>query len=134
MTKNNPKIALVTGSSKGLGKNTALALAKKEIDVIVTYYSNEQAAHDVVLAIKESGAKAVALPLDTSNSKTFDSFVEALKRSLAETWQTEHFDFLINNAGTGIHAPFAETTEEDFDHLMNIHVKGVFFSPKNFSL
>lgn len=67
------------------------------------------------------------MQLDTSNTKTFDSFVEQAKKSLKEKWQTEHFDFLINNAGIGIHAPFAETTEEEFDRLMNIHVKGVFF-------
>ena len=73
------------------------------------------------------GAKAVALQLDTSNTKTFDSFVEQVEKSLQDKWQTEHFDFLVNNAGVGVYAPFAETTEEDFDRLMNIHVKGVFF-------
>ncbi len=121
------KIALVTGASRGLGKNTALALAKKGVDAIVTYHSNQKEANSVVATIEAMGVKAVALQLDTSNTKTFDSFVEQVKKSLKDKWQTEHFDFLVNNAGTGINAPFAETTEEDFDRLMNIHVKGVFF-------
>lgn len=121
------KIALVTGSSRGLGKNTALALARKGVDVIVTYHRNEKEANSVVSAVEEIGTKAVALQLDTSKTKTFDSFMEQVKQSLQTKWQTEHFDFLVNNAGVGIYAPFAETTEEDFDQLMNIQVKGVFF-------
>lgn len=125
--QDNTKIALVTGSSRGLGKNTALALAKKGVGVIVTYHSSEAEADSVVTAIKDLGAKAVALQLDTSNTKTFDDFVVKVKQSLQDNWQTEQFDFLVNNAGTGIYAPFAETTEEEFDHMMNIHLKGVFF-------
>ena len=127
MTQDNAKIALVTGSSRGLGKNTALALAKKGVGVIVTYRSNEAEANSVVAAITEMGSKAVALQLDMSNTKTFARFVEQLKQSLQTTWQTEQFDFLVNNAGIGINQPFAETTEEEFDQLMNIQFKGVFF-------
>jgi NAD(P)-dependent dehydrogenase (short-subunit alcohol dehydrogenase family) len=127
MTKDQTKIALVTGSSKGLGKNTVLSLAKKGVDVIVTYHSNADEAHHLVAEIEELGAKAVALQLDTSNTKTFDGFVAQVKQSLQDKWQTEHFDFLVNNAGIGIHASFADTTEDDFDRLMNVHVKGVFF-------
>jgi NAD(P)-dependent dehydrogenase (short-subunit alcohol dehydrogenase family) len=127
MPQDKPKIALITGASRGLGKNTALTLAKKGVDVIVTYHNSEVEANDVVSAIALIGAKAVALKLDTSNTKTFDSFVEQVKQSLKDQWQTEHFDFLVNNAGIGVHASFADTTEEDFDRLMNIHVKGVFF-------
>lgn len=127
MTKDKAKIALITGSSRGLGKNTALALAKKGVGVIVTYRSSEAEANSVVSAIAEIGGQAVALQLDTSNTKTFDGFVAQVKHSLQDNWQTEQFNFLINNAGIGVYAPFAETTEEDFDRLMNIHVKGVFF-------
>lgn len=127
MTPNQPKIALITGSSRGLGKSTALNLAKKGVDVMITYYSNVEGAAKVVAEIESFGAKALALKLDTSNTKTFDSFVTQLKQTLLNTWQTDHFDFLINNAGTGVYASFVDTTEEDFDHLMNIHVKGVFF-------
>jgi NAD(P)-dependent dehydrogenase (short-subunit alcohol dehydrogenase family) len=121
------KIALVTGSSRGLGKSTALHLAKKGVDVIVTYHSNANEAANVVAQIEQLGAKAVALQLDTSNIKTFDGFVGQIQQALQDRWQTEHFDFLVNNAGTGVYAPFADTTEEQFDHLMNVHVKGVFF-------
>ncbi|MBF2015141.1 MAG: SDR family oxidoreductase [Rivularia sp. T60_A2020_040] len=124
---NSTKIALVTGASRGLGKNTALALAKKGVDVIVTYRSSEAEAKNVVSAIEEIGGKAGALQLDTSNTKTFDDFAAQVKQSLQDKWQTEQFDFLVNNAGIGVYAPFAETTEEEFDRLMNIHVKGVFF-------
>ena len=121
------KIALVTGSSRGLGKSAALNLAKKGVDVIVTYHRNAEEAKNVVADIEQLGAKAVALQLDTANIKTFDSFAGQVQQLLQDQWQTEHFDFLVNNAGTGVHSSFAETTEEDFDHLMNIHLKGVFF-------
>lgn len=124
---NNTKIALVTGASRGLGKNTALALAKKGVGVIVTYRSSEAEANSVVSEIEAMGSKAVALQLDTSDTKTFDSFVGQVKQSLQDKWHTEQVDFLVNNAGIGIHKPFAETTEDDFDRLMNIHFKGVFF-------
>ena len=127
MTKDKTKIALVTGASRGLGKNTALTLARKGVDVIVTYHNSEEDAQNVVSAIADLGAQAVALQLDTSNTKTFDGFAEQVKQSLQDKWQTEHFDFLVNNAGIGVHASFADTTEDDFDRLMNIHVKGVFF-------
>jgi NAD(P)-dependent dehydrogenase (short-subunit alcohol dehydrogenase family) len=121
------KIAVVTGSSRGLGKSTALNLAKKGVDVVVTYHSNAEEATKVVAEIESIGAKAVALQLNTANTKTFNDFALQVKQSLQAKWQTDRFDFLINNAGTGAYASFANTTEEDFDHLMNIHVKGVFF-------
>ena len=127
MTNDKMKIALVTGSSRGLGTNTALALARKGVDVIVTYHSNLEEAKNVVSAIVEIGAKAVALQLDTSNTKTFDGFVGQVKQLLQDKWQTEQLDFLVNNAGTGVYASFTETTEDEFDQLMNTQVKGVFF-------
>jgi NAD(P)-dependent dehydrogenase (short-subunit alcohol dehydrogenase family) len=121
------KIALVTGSSRGLGKSTAVNLAKKGVDVIVTYHSNAAEAAKVVAEIESLGAKAVALQLDTANTKTFADFAVQVQQSLQEKWQVDRFDFLVNNAGTGAYASFADTTEEDFDNLLNIHVKGVFF-------
>lgn len=127
MTNDKGKIAVVTGSSRGLGKNTALALAKKGVGIIVTYNRSPDEAKDVVSTIAEMGDQAVALQLDTSDTKNFDGFVAQLKQSLQNKWQTEQLDFLVNNAGIGINKPFAETTEEDFDRLMNIQVKGVFF-------
>jgi NAD(P)-dependent dehydrogenase (short-subunit alcohol dehydrogenase family) len=104
-----------------------LHLAKKGIDVIVTYHSNAEEAANVVSEIEQLGAKALALQLDTSDIKSFDGFVGQIQQALQDRWQTEHFDFLVNNAGTGVYASFAETTEAEFDHLMNVHVKGVFF-------
>jgi NAD(P)-dependent dehydrogenase (short-subunit alcohol dehydrogenase family) len=127
MTKSQVKIALITGSSRGLGKSTALNLAKKGVDVIVTYHRNAEEAAKVVAQIEQLGAKAVALQLDSANTKTFDAFGSQVKQSLQDKWQTDRFDFLVNNAGTGTYASFADTTEEDFDRLLNIHVKGVFF-------
>jgi NAD(P)-dependent dehydrogenase (short-subunit alcohol dehydrogenase family) len=121
------KIAIVTGGSRGLGKEMALSLADKGRDVILTYNSKKDEAEAVVAEIEAQGRKAVALQLDVSNSKTFASFAEAVKQALQETWGRDNFDFLVNNAGIGIHAPFAETTEEQFDLLMNIQFKGVFF-------
>ena len=121
------KIALVTGASRGLGKNTALALAKKGVGVIMTYLNSETEAKSVVSAIEAMGGKAVALQLDTGNIKAFEAFVVQVKQALQNTWQTEQFDFLINNAGIGQNSLFAETTEEEFDQLLNIHFKGVFF-------
>jgi NAD(P)-dependent dehydrogenase (short-subunit alcohol dehydrogenase family) len=127
MTNDKQKIALVTGSSRGLGKSTALFLAKKGVDVIVTYHSNDEEAKNVISAIEEMGAKAIALQLDASSTKTFDDFVGQVKQALQDKWQTAQFDFLVNNAGTGLHTSFAETIEEEFDRMINIHVKGVFF-------
>ncbi len=128
MTQDQTKIALVTGASRGLGKNTALALAKKGVSTIITYRNSEMEATSVVSAIEAIGSKAVALQLDTGNIKTFDAFAVEVKQALQNTWQTEHFDFLINNAGVmGSNSLFAETTEAEFDQLLNVHFKGVFF-------
>ena len=123
----NKKIALVTGGSRGLGKDMALSLANKGIDVILTYKNKKEEALAVVDQIKNAGANAEALQLDTADIKSFDSFFASVGNTLRDTFDTDHFDFLINNAGIGIHASFAETTEEQFDLLMNIHFKGVFF-------
>jgi NAD(P)-dependent dehydrogenase (short-subunit alcohol dehydrogenase family) len=121
------KIALVTGGSRGLGKNMALALAKKGINVVLTYHSKQDEAEAVVAEIEKAGLKAAALKLDTGEVKSFDGFFEQLTTVLNDTFGADKFDFLINNAGIGVHAPFADTKEEDFDLLVNIHFKGVFF-------
>ena len=125
MTTN--KIALVTGGSRGLGKNMALSLAKKGNHVIITYNSKREEALGVIAEIEEAGQKGAALQLNTGDSKSFDAFFKALSAVLKDKFGTDHFDFLINNAGVGAHTPFAETTEEQFDMLMNIHFKGSFF-------
>jgi NAD(P)-dependent dehydrogenase (short-subunit alcohol dehydrogenase family) len=121
------KIALVTGGSRGLGRATALALAKNGNGVIITYLSNAAAAAEVVAGVEALGGKAVALQLDSGKTSAFPAFALELKRVLAETWNADHFDFLVNNAGIGVGAPFAKTTEAQFDELMNVHFKGVFF-------
>lgn len=122
-----PKIALVTGGSRGLGKNMALSLAKKGIGVLLTYHSNQAEAQATVAEIEALGQKAVALQLDSSDVRSFDAFYEQAAAALHATFGTGRFDFLVNNAGTAVYAPFADTKEEDFDHLLNIHFKGVFF-------
>lgn len=127
MENKNKKIALVTGGSRGLGKNMALNLGKKGIDVILTYNSKREEALAVVVEIQQMGQQAAALQLDAGNVKSFDAFFPQLKDVLKDTFNADHFDFLINNAGTGLHALFSETTEEQFDQVMNIHFKGVFF-------
>ena len=121
------KIALVTGGSRGLGKNMALSIAKKGIDVILTYNSNEKEALAVVAEVEQSGQKAAALQLNTGEVKSFGAFFEQLTNVLKDVFNATQFNFLVNNAGIGINAPFAETTEEEFDLLMNIHFKGVYF-------
>ncbi|MFC6100204.1 SDR family NAD(P)-dependent oxidoreductase [Olivibacter domesticus] len=125
MTKN--KIALVTGGSRGLGKNMALRIAEKGFDVILTYNSKKEEALSVVSEIEQFGQKAKAIQLNAGEIKGFDAFFNEVKTVLKDTFKTEHFDFLINNAGTGLHASFSETTEEQFDTALNIHYKGVFF-------
>lgn len=121
------KIALVTGGSRGLGRNTALALSRKGIDVIITYHSRKDEADHVVKELEDNGRKAAALQLDTGDVSSFDAFVSRLKILLNEKWNREQLDILINNAGFGVHASVAETTEEQFDSLMNVQLKGVFF-------
>jgi NAD(P)-dependent dehydrogenase (short-subunit alcohol dehydrogenase family) len=121
------KIALVTGGSRGLGKDMSLNLAKKGIDVVFTYHSNKQEAEKVVAEIEALGQKAKTFQLDTGNIKSFDVFFKQVSEHLKESTGSTNFDFLINNAGTALYAPFAETTEEQFDTALNIHYKGVFF-------
>jgi NAD(P)-dependent dehydrogenase (short-subunit alcohol dehydrogenase family) len=120
-------IALVTGGSRGLGKSMCLHLASKGHDVILTYKSSYSEAEETVAVIEKSGRKGVALKLDVGDHKNFQSFADGLKGALKEHWQLQQFDYLVNNAGIGIYAPFAEVTEEQFDQLMNIHLKGTFF-------
>lgn len=123
----NRKIALVTGGSRGLGKNAVLKLAQQGIDVILTYNSQREEAESVVAEINSLGAKAAALQLNVANTHGFGTFVAQVKSVLADSWQRENLDFLVNNAGIGVNASFADTTEEQFDLLMNIHLKAPFF-------
>jgi NAD(P)-dependent dehydrogenase (short-subunit alcohol dehydrogenase family) len=124
---NSNRIALITGASRGLGQSAALHLARHGVDVILTYKTSRAEAEATVAQIAALGRRAHALPLDVGDSATFVEFAIGLRSVLASHWQRDHFDFLVNNAGIGIHANFADTTEAQFDELVNIHLKGVFF-------
>ncbi|HDG1678288.1 SDR family NAD(P)-dependent oxidoreductase [Kluyvera ascorbata] len=121
------RIALVTGGSRGLGKNAVLKLAAQGTDIIFTYNSQRDAALEVVAEIEQKGAKAVALQLNVSDVASFATFTQQVKEALNQVWGRETFDYLVNNAGIGLYASFAETSEALFDELMNIHFKGPFF-------
>ncbi|MFA7274229.1 MAG: SDR family oxidoreductase [Crocinitomicaceae bacterium] len=121
------KIALLTGGSRGLGREMALKLAEKGIDVAITYLSSKEKAEAVVAEIQAMGQKAYAFQLDTRFTGGFDAFLTQLSTTLQAERGTDKIDFLINNAGTGIYKPFLETTEADFDEMMNVHLKGVYF-------
>ncbi|MBD9679340.1 SDR family oxidoreductase [Pseudomonas sp. PDM18] len=121
------KIALITGASRGLGRNAALHLAAAGVDIIGTFRSQADEARAVAAEIEQHGGRAVMLPLDVADSASFAAFAEQIRATLGETFGRQHFDFLVNNAGIGLHASFAETTEEQFDQLMNIQLKGPFF-------
>ncbi len=121
------KIAIVTGGSRGLGKNMALRLGEYGNDVIITYHSQKQAADEVVADIEAAGQRAVALQLNVSDFTSLDGFVKELEEVLNNRWGVKSFDFLINNAGIGATIPFAQVTEKDFDLFMNIHFKSVYF-------
>jgi NAD(P)-dependent dehydrogenase (short-subunit alcohol dehydrogenase family) len=127
MSTTTPRIAIITGGSRGLGKSTALHLAKTGVDVILTYQTQEAAAKAVVTEIEAMGRKAVALQLDVAQSSTFSAFTEQVRAALHSHWDTERFKVLVNNAGTGAHASLMETTEAQFDALVNVHFKGTFF-------
>nr|WP_296018695.1 SDR family oxidoreductase [uncultured Acidovorax sp.] len=126
LTSSTP-IVLITGGSRGLGRSAALAAAKSGIDVVLTYRQQATEAQAVVAEIEALGQRAVALPLDVGDVASFGAFASQLAQALQSGWQRERFDFLVNNAGMGVHAPFAETTEAQFDALVNVHLKGVFF-------
>ena len=114
-------IVLFTGGSRGLGRNMAQHLAEHGSDIILTYRSEAGEAQAVVAAIEAHGRRAVALPLDVGDSAGFPAFVERVRAVLAG-WGVERFDALVNNAGMGVHAPFADTTEAQFDQLVNVHL------------
>jgi NAD(P)-dependent dehydrogenase (short-subunit alcohol dehydrogenase family) len=120
-------IAVITGASRGLGKSMALKLAEQGSDIILTYRSNRAEADAVVAAIVAMGRRAVALQLDVAVTSGFAAFASQVKETLASNWQRERFDHLVNNAGIGLHAPLTETTEAQFDELMNIHLKAPYF-------
>ena len=120
------RIAIVTGGSRGLGRSTVMSLARRGVDSIFTYKSNQPEARTVLALVAEAGCRAVALQLDTGDICAFDPFLENMLRALAE-WGARRFDYLVNNAGISLHKAFDQTTEEELDRLYNVHFKGVFF-------
>lgn len=123
----SPRIALITGGSRGLGKNTALHLARDGAGVILTYVGNQQAAEATVAELQALGAVAAALRLDLADSASFPAFAQAVREALKTHWQAEHFHYLVNNGGMGMHASIEETSEAVFDALFKVHLKGPFF-------
>jgi NAD(P)-dependent dehydrogenase (short-subunit alcohol dehydrogenase family) len=121
------KIALITGGSRGLGKEMAFRLAEKGSDIVITYVSKKEAAEQVVKQIEAMGRKAAFLKFDANDIGAITDFVEDFKKILSSKWDTNKFDFLINNAGNGANIPFENATEEAFDLFMNIHYKSVYF-------
>lgn len=121
------EIALVTGGSRGLGKDMALSLARKGMNVILTYNTKKEEAEQTATEIRQLGQKAAVLSLNMADFRSLDFFVQQLSACLNENFGAAHFDFLINNAGTGATIPIAQVTEETFDNLMNIHFKSVYF-------
>lgn len=120
------KIAIITGGSRGLGRNTALNLARRGTNVIFTYRSNKAEADSLIRETEAMGRKAAAFQLDTGDIRAFNGFVAEVRKTL-QSWGRDRFDFLVNNAGNSLHANFSETTEAQFDEIFNVHVKGVYF-------
>ncbi len=126
-TTNTNRIALVTGASRGIGRGHALQLAARGVDVIITYLNGEEQAAAVVKEVEALGRRAVALRLDVGAAGTFAAFADSVRAALKEVWQRDRFDYLVNNAGGGVYAKLADTTEQEFDLMINTHLKGAFF-------
>lgn len=120
-------VVIITGGSRGLGASAAIQCAKRGMSVILTYNSNPDAADEIVHAVEAAGSKAVALRLDVADSGSFAGFAEQTREVLKANWDRSDFDFLVNNAGYGIYGPISTVTEEQFDGLFKVHLKGPFF-------
>jgi NAD(P)-dependent dehydrogenase (short-subunit alcohol dehydrogenase family) len=120
------KIAIITGGSRGLGRTTAINLARRGVDVIFAYRAKQDEANSLIHEIEAMGRKAAAFRLDTGDIRAFDGFVSEVRKTL-QSWGRDRFDYLVNNAGNSLHANFADTTEEQFDGIVNVHFKGVYF-------
>lgn len=120
------KTAVITGASRGIGRNTAINLARRSVDVILTYHSNQKEAESLIREIEAIGTKAAAFRLDTGDMRSFDGFVVDVRKTL-QTWRRDCFDYLVNNAGNSLHVGFEQMTETQFDEVVNVHFKGVYF-------
>ena len=120
------KIAIITGGSRGLGRSTAINLARRGVDILFTWRANQKEAESLTREVEAMGRKAAAFRLDTGDKRLFDAFVEEVRKTL-ESWGRDRFDYLVNNAGNSQHINFDKVTEADFDAVVNVHFKGVFF-------
>jgi len=120
------KIAIITGGSRGLGRNTAVNLARRGVDVLFTWRAHQQEAESLIRELEATGRKAAAFRLDTGDTRAFDAFVAEVRKTL-ESWGRDRFDYLVNNAGNSQHINFDKVSEEDFDAVVNVHFKGVYF-------
>ncbi len=120
------QIAIITGGSRGLGRSTALNLAQRGVDILFTWRANQKEAESLTREVEAMGRKAAALRLDTGDTRLFDAFVAEVRKTL-ESWGRDRFDYLVNNAGNSQHINFDKVTEADFDAVVNVHFKGVFF-------
>lgn len=120
------KTAIITGGSRGLGRNTAINLARRGVDVLITYRENQKEAEGLIREVEATDRRAVAFRLNTGDVRAFDAFVAEVRNAL-QTWGRNRFDYLVNNAGGSLHAGFPETTEAQFDEIFSVHVKGVYF-------
>jgi NAD(P)-dependent dehydrogenase (short-subunit alcohol dehydrogenase family) len=126
MSNGNGKTAIITGGSRGLGCNTAIHLARRGVDVLFTYHSNLAEAQSLVREVEAIGRKAAPFQLDAGNVSLFDDFVDQV-RNMLRAWGRDRFDYLVNNAGNSLHKPFDQTSEADFDQIVSVHFKGVYF-------
>ena len=120
------KTAILTGGSRGIGRNTAVHLARRGVDIIFTYHSNQTESDSLIGEIEAMGRKATASRLDTGDVRSFDEFVVEVRKTL-QSWGRERFDYLVNNAGNSLHVGFEQMTEIQFDEVVNVHFKGVYF-------
>lgn len=121
------KIAIITGGSRGIGAATAIECARDGMGVILTYNTNRRKAEEVAARIEAEGGTAVALPLDVGVSASFGAFRQAVADTLGSVWSRDTFDVLVNNAGYGLYNLMETVTEEEFDGLFRVHLKGPFF-------
>ena len=120
------RVAIITGGSRGLGRNTAVNLARRGVNVIFTYRSNQKEADSLIREIEVMARKVAAFRLDTGDLHAFDGFAADVRKTL-QGWGQDRFDYLMNNAGGSLHASFEQTTEAQFDEIVNVHFKGVYF-------
>jgi NAD(P)-dependent dehydrogenase (short-subunit alcohol dehydrogenase family) len=126
MNNKNTNVAIITGGSRGLGRNTAVNLAQRGADILFTYRVNQKEAESLIREVEDAGRKAAGFRLDTGDVRSFDGFVAEVRKALLR-WGCDRFDYLVNNAGNSLHAGLQETTETQFDEIFNVHVKGVYF-------